>query len=154
MSRSPKPEWHKPAPPHLGQLLHELADNFQQRMLAKCHTRGHRKIRGAHCAVIENLDDMAISLGELAERIGISQQATGKLVRDLERTGYVENDLDSNDKRSRLIRLSAQGSALQREFADILQEVHNEYQAVLGTSGMQILEQQLRTAAQGLVHLQ
>lgn len=152
MSRSPKPEWHKPAPPHLGQLLHELAADFQQRTLEKCHARGHRKIRGAHSAVIENLDTSAINLGELAERIGISQQATGKLVRSLERAGYIESHLDSHDKRSRLIRLTPQGCALQGDFIEILQEVRDEYQDVLGSNGIQLLEQQLRSAALALIH--
>lgn len=151
MSRSPKSEWHKPTPPNLGQLLQELAADFQQRALDKCHARGHRKIRGAHSAVIENLDTSAISLGELADRIGISQQATGKLVRDLERAGYVENHLDDRDKRSRLIRLTPQGCALQRDFGEILQEVREEYQHVLGNNGMQILEQQLRNAMTALI---
>lgn len=151
MNRSQKSEWQKPSPPHLGQLLHELADNFQQRALAKCRARGHRKIRGAHGAVIENLDHTAISLGTLADRIGISQQATGKLVRDLERAGYVESELDIHDKRSRLIKLSTEGCALQRDFAEVLQEVRGEYQAVLGPAGILALEQQLSNVAQALI---
>lgn len=141
-----------PDAPHFGRLLHDLSEDFQQRALAKCHARGHHKIRGAHRAVIENLDTHAINLGELAERIGITQQATGKLVRDLERAGYIESGIDSHDKRARLIRLSSAGCTLQRDLVDILQEVRDEYASVLGNGGLQSLEQQLLHAARELTH--
>lgn len=138
------------APQHLGQLLHRLADAFQQRTLTKCHQRGHRKFRGSHSAVIAQLDTTGLSLGDLAERIGISQQATGKLVRDLERAGYVDSHLDNRDKRSRIIQLSTFGATLQRDIAEILLEIRDEYQQILGDSGLQNFEQQLRSAANAL----
>jgi DNA-binding MarR family transcriptional regulator len=140
-------DWHNPLPPnHLGVLLHQLADDFQQRTLRKCQQRGHRKFRASHSTIINHLDPIGLSLGDLAARIGISQQAAGKVVRDLERAGYVERELDPRDKRSRIIRLSALGSALQRDIADVLVEVSGEYRAVLGSEPMQLFEQQLQKA--------
>jgi DNA-binding MarR family transcriptional regulator len=144
-------DWRHLEPPrHLGQLLNQLADDFQQRTLSKCRARGHRKFRGSHGAVIDHLDPVGLSLGDLAGRIGISQQATGKLVRDLERAGYLESQLDNRDKRSRIIRLSSSGSGLKRDMAEVLNEVRGEYAAVLGDSGIRALEQHLRDAASAL----
>ena len=151
MNLSEHSDWNRPAPPnHLGALLHRLADDFQQRTLNKCHQRGHRKFRASHSTLINNLDTNGASLGALASRIGISQQAAGKIVRDLERAGYVKRELDVNDKRSRIIRLSESGAMLQLDIADVLQEVAGEYRAALGSEPMDIFEQQLQKALAAL----
>ena len=151
MNLSEHSDWNHPAPPnHLGALLHRLADDFQQRTLNKCHQRGHRKFRASHSTLINNLDTNGASLGALASRIGISQQAAGKIVRDLERAGYVKRELDVNDKRSRIIRLSESGAMLQLDIADVLQEVAGEYRAALGSEPMEIFEQQLQKALAAL----
>lgn len=137
-------------PQHLGQLLHFLSDAFELRTLAKCRERGHRKFRNSHSAIIAQLDTDGLCLGDLAERIGISQQATGKLVRDLERAGYVESHLDSRDKRSRIIQLTATGRSLKCDIAEILREVRDEFVEILGGNGLRSFEQQLRNAVSAL----
>lgn len=146
----PIPQISLTAPQHLGQLLHLLSSAFEQRTLAKCHQRGHRKFRSSHSAIVAQLDTVGLCLGDLAECIGISQQATGKLVRDLERAGYVESHLDSRDKRSRIIQLTDAGTLLQRDMAEALREVRDEFSKILGDSGLRSFEQQLRNAARAL----
>ncbi len=133
-------------PQHLGQLLQALAEAFEQRTLEKCRARGHRKFRSSHSAVIAQLDENGLCLGDLAERIGISQQATGKLVRDLERAGYACSHPDIRDKRSRIIQLTPQGSQLKLDIETVLDEVRHEFQEVLGNGEIENLEQQLRHA--------
>jgi DNA-binding MarR family transcriptional regulator len=128
----------------MGQLLNVLASDFQRRTLAKCRARGHSKIRGAHSAILTHMDTAGMSLTELAQRIGISQQATGKLIKDLERNGYALSHIDSRDKRSRIIRLSERGVKLMGDIEDILQEIRREYCAVLGDDCLQTFEQQLQ----------
>ncbi|MDB6059906.1 MAG: hypothetical protein JWM78_9 [Verrucomicrobiaceae bacterium] len=151
MNQKAHSDWHSPLPSsHLGLWLHRLSDDFQQRTLDKCRLRGHRKFRSSHSAVINHLDPIGVSLGDLATRIGISQQAAGKVVRDLERAGYVERELDMSDKRSRIIRLSAAGTALQCDMAEILVEVCGEYRDVLGSEPLQFFEQQLQKAVGAL----
>lgn len=135
---------------HLGQLLHFLSDAFEQRVLVKCRQRGHPKFRSSHSAVITHLDAVGMSLGDLAERIGISQQATGKLVRDLERAGYIDSHPDIRDKRSRIVQLTPAGASLQCDIAEVLQEVREEFSGILGESGIRSVEQQLRKAASAL----
>jgi MarR family transcriptional regulator, temperature-dependent positive regulator of motility len=136
--------------PHLGQLLHDLANDFQRRTLNKCRLRGHSKIRGAHSAILEHMDTDGMCLTELAQRVGISQQATGKLIRDLERNGYAHSHIDSRDKRSRIIRLSERGVALIRDFEEILEEIRREYRSAIGEEAMQTFEQQLQRTARVL----
>lgn len=131
---------------HLGQLLHMLSSAFELRALEKCRQRGHRKFRYSHSAVIAQLNSTGLCLGDLAERVGISQQATGKLVRDLERAGYVCSHPDVRDKRSRIVQLTPAGAMLQSDIAEVLHEIHDEFAGVLGDGGLQTFEEQVRNA--------
>jgi DNA-binding MarR family transcriptional regulator len=131
---------------HLGQLLQQLASDFQQRTLVKCRARGHDRIRGSHFSIATCLDEAGQTLGELAARVGITQQATGKLLRDLEFGGYASSRVDERDKRARIIRLTGDGVALQHDLAAIL----GEYGALLGVQALLDLERQLRYAVGSL----
>jgi MarR family transcriptional regulator, temperature-dependent positive regulator of motility len=142
----------QPPADHLGQLLQQLASDFQQRTLLKCRERGHDRIRGSHVSIATCLDETGQSLGELAARVGITQQATGKLLRDLEFGGYASSSVDARDKRARIIRLTSVGMALQRDLAAILEEIRREYGTLLGDQSLLDLEQQLRSAVLALPH--
>jgi DNA-binding MarR family transcriptional regulator len=135
---------------HLGQLLQLLANDFQQRTLIKCRERGHDRIRGSHFGIATCLDEAGQSLGELAARVGITQQATGKLLRDLEFGGYASSSVDERDKRARIIRLTGVGVELQSDLAAILDEIRREYGALLGDQSLLDLEQRLRQAVLAL----
>lgn len=135
---------------HLGKLLQELARDFQQRSLTKCRQRGHSRIRLSHTKVLQHLGSEGISLTALAQRGGITQQATGKLVRELERIGYVNCMTDSRDKRSKVVRLTERGAQLMQDIGEILEEVRHEYSLMLGEPQMLSFERQLRTTASKL----
>jgi len=137
---------------HLGQLLHDLACDFQHRTLEKCRQRGHGKIRGAHSALLGHMNTTGMCLTELAHKVGISQQATGKLIKDLERNGYASSHVDARDKRSRIIRLSERGVALIRDIEEILEEVRGEYSAALGDEAMRSFERQVQSTARIIGH--
>lgn len=147
MNQSSNPPRNPPLADHLGQLLQQLASDFQRRTLLKCRARGHDRIRGSHFNIATCLDEVGQSLGELAARVGITQQATGKLLRDLEFGGYASSSVDARDKRARIIRLTAEGKALQRDLASILEEIRAEYGHLLGSQALLDLEQQLQHAA-------
>src|SRR5690606_34278539 len=100
----------------LGTLLQRLSRDFELRTLRKCHARGHLKVRNVHAALIGHIRDGQLRLNELALRAGISQQATGKLVRELERAGYVECHVPADDRRARCISLTALGRQLLDDF--------------------------------------
>ena len=51
------------------------------------------------------------AIGELAARLGVSQQAASKSVADLERRGYVRREADPADGRARHAALTARGEA-------------------------------------------
>jgi DNA-binding MarR family transcriptional regulator len=70
------------------------------------------KVRNAHGYVFQHLLGRPRTVGELAELLGVSQQAASKVVVELEALGYVERHGDGSDKRVRRILLSRRGAAI------------------------------------------
>ncbi len=131
-------------------LLVDLAKDFEQRALIKHHERGHVKIRQSHSSLFSNLGFEATRLTELAERAGITQQAMGKLVKELENMGYVKRHVDESDKRAKIIELTELGRILVNDSMEIIDEVMQEYTSAMGFDGINSLERALRDSVTAL----
>ena len=136
--------------PQMGRVLLGLANDYRRRILDHCRDHGHPKIRGSHSSLLAHIGIMPINLTCLAERSAITQQAVGKLVRELERMGYVECKTDDRDKRAKLIKLSPRGLALLNDLEEIIEEVRSEYRSVLGDDALEAFEEQLHCTAKAL----
>jgi DNA-binding MarR family transcriptional regulator len=84
-----------------------LADAIQARLAAD----GFDDLRFADGVVFQHLVPGPITIGALAERLGVSQQAASKAVADLERRRYVRRSHDPADARARLVALTERGAA-------------------------------------------
>jgi DNA-binding MarR family transcriptional regulator len=82
-----------------------MADEIQRRVAAD----GYEDLRFNDGFVFQHLVDGPVTIGALAERQGISQQAVSKAIADLERRGYVERTPDPDDARARQVGLTARG---------------------------------------------
>jgi DNA-binding MarR family transcriptional regulator len=79
-----------------------MADEVQRRIAAD----GHPDVRFSDGVVFQHLVPGPLTIGGLAERLGVTQQATSKSVADLERRGYVRREPDPADRRARMIVLT------------------------------------------------
>ena len=82
-----------------------LADEVQRRIAAD----GLADLRMADGVVFQHLVPGPRTIGALAERLGVSQQAASKAVADLERRGYVRREADPEDGRARRVALTERG---------------------------------------------
>lgn len=135
---------------NLSRLLLDLARDFEKRALEKCHERGHIQIRRSHSALFSNLGFSAIRLTELADRAGITQQAMGKLVKEMEEEGYVRRRIDESDKRAKIIELTDMGEKLVTDNLEIVDEILEEYRGAMGEDGIADLDKVLRSSASAL----
>ena len=135
---------------NLGRLLREFGKDYENRVHALLNARGHPDIRPAHSTVFANLGTGAVRVTELARRAQVTQQAMGKMLKELERMGYIERAVDGTDKRAREIRLTARGVQLVRDSQQALEEVHSHYQQKIGDESLAELERQLRKAVASL----
>jgi DNA-binding MarR family transcriptional regulator len=95
--------------PTLAALAGEAANRH---LLSRLHAAGFDGIRVSHGYVIQRLVDDEPTVGELAEQLGITQQAVSKSVAELETLGYVRRRVDAADSRVRRVALSERGRAM------------------------------------------
>jgi DNA-binding MarR family transcriptional regulator len=105
-------------------LLNEVKELAVEELHRRLADEGHPDIRPGHGCVFRFIDpDEGSRLTDLAERAGLTKQAVGEVVADLEELGYVERAPDPSDGRAKIVRLTPKGIAgvqtAERLFADI-----------------------------------
>ncbi|WP_433337715.1 MarR family winged helix-turn-helix transcriptional regulator [Spirillospora sp. CA-294931] len=71
--------------------------------------RGFGDLRFSHGYVFQHLVAGRPTIGELAAKLGMTQQGASKAVVELERLGYAERFADPDDARTRRVRLTPRG---------------------------------------------
>ncbi len=74
---------------------------------------GYGDIRPTHGCVFRFVHEDGMRLTELATFSGMTKQSIGEIVDDLAERGYVERFPDPDDRRAKLIRLTAKGEQAQ-----------------------------------------
>ncbi len=105
-----------------------MLDELVRRLAA----HGYSEIRPAHSRVFENLDPEGTRLTVLAERAQLTHPSMSELVATLQQLGYLERVPDQGDRRARLVRLTAEGRALQRIALAEIAEIEEAWLRRLG----------------------
>jgi len=124
----------------------EFSKDFERRTLKALQERGHEQIRPSHSILFSNLGFGSVRVTELAERAQVTQQAMGKMLKEVERMGYITRDIDTGDKRAKEIRLTKQGIDLVRDSMEVVDEVREYYAEKVGAEQLDQLEARLREA--------
>ncbi|MEZ5573261.1 MAG: MarR family transcriptional regulator [Halioglobus sp.] len=135
---------------NLSRLLREFSRDYERRIWQGLEDRGYPDIRPSHSAVFANLGMGAVRVTELAERARVTQQAMGKMLKELERMGYVARDIDGGDKRAKEIRLTQRGVDLAADSLEVVAQVRSYYAAKIGEQQLDTLEAKLRDAVRKL----
>lgn len=83
-----------------------------EHLLARLRAQGYTGVRTSYGYVIQNLIDQKPTVGELAIRLGVTQQAASKSVLEMEGLGLVSRILDEMDSRVRRVTLTSHGQTL------------------------------------------
>ena len=135
---------------NVARYSHEFAKDFSVRLNAIMHRRGYLDLRMSHGAVFGNLGFGAVRVTELAKRAQVTQQAMGKMLKELERYGWIARDVDGSDRRAREIRLTEQGIQLIADSMEAVAEVRQYYAEKIGAEELNQLESALAHAIQKL----
>jgi DNA-binding MarR family transcriptional regulator len=108
-------------------LLFDAAEALVSELTTHMEALGYGDIREGHGCVFGNVDADGMRLTELAERAGMTKQAVGEAVSDLERLGYAERAADPSDGRAKIIRLTERGRAAQAAGFQIIGEIEDEW---------------------------
>jgi DNA-binding MarR family transcriptional regulator len=96
----------RPLPAILSQVKGLAVKDMFSRMAAQ----GFQDVREGHGCVFGFIDlEQGSRLTDLAERSGLTKQAVGEAVAELERKGYLERVPDPEDGRAKIIKLTQRG---------------------------------------------
>jgi DNA-binding MarR family transcriptional regulator len=101
-------------------------------MLAGLHDRGFTDLVAAHVDVWRYPGPENQRPSQLATQTSMTKQALNYLLGQLEQLGYLTRETDSNDHRSKRIRLTSKGHAATKAIYEIVQDVETEWAHQLG----------------------
>lgn len=123
-----------------GQLLVRCARLFNEAGLARMRTEmGLPGVRTSHTSLFPFIELEGTRLTDLAARVGVSKQAVGQLVEELEEMGILERAPDPADGRAKLVRFSARGRRGLLEGLAVMRRMEAELSARLAGGDMERL---------------
>jgi DNA-binding MarR family transcriptional regulator len=125
-------------------LLAELKAAISDELYGRLGEHGYGDLRPAHGCVFGFLKGEGDRLTALAERSGLTKQAVGEAVADLERLGYVERVPDPMDGRAKIIRLTERGAEATATAADIFAGIEAGFAAEVGEERFEEFRETLR----------
>jgi DNA-binding MarR family transcriptional regulator len=128
---------------HIGRLLQRAYRAFTEQATALLQARGHQGLSLAHTTFLAYIDEEGTHITALAERAGMTKQAMGQMIAELERHGYISRNPDPADRRATLVRFTATGWQFLRDAAEVKRTIDSEYVAVLGAERFAALRQSL-----------
>lgn len=131
----------------IGRLLFLVRRDFLNRLAVKMEKRiGHALLHSSG-ALLPFIDLEGTRSVELARRMGISKQAVGKLVKELEETGFLTRAPDGADGRAFLVSFTEAGIDYLLEMHKAINQIEREYETVVGASQMHIVRAALSAIA-------
>src|SRR5690242_16274089 len=116
----------------IGALLRIPFQATVERVYQRLKEAGYTDLRPTHFAVLQQMRPEGLHVTELADLAQMTRQSMGALVGYLEERGYVERIADPSDRRAWLIRLTAQGYAVEEVARAALAELEAEWTSALG----------------------
>jgi DNA-binding MarR family transcriptional regulator len=122
-----------PPPRPLPALLTEVKIAAVDKLRERIADAGHPEIREGHGCVFGFIDlEHGSRLTELAASAGLTKQAVGEAVTELERLGYVSRVRDPHDGRAKIIKLTDRGMDAVIKGRRIFAEIEREWAEQIG----------------------
>lgn len=133
-----------------GQLLFKAARLFDDEAVRRQKEKGLKGLRPAHTRLLPHIDLEGTRLTDLAERTGISKQAVGQLVEDLEGMGLLKRVADPGDGRARLVTFTDSGKKGLLGGLSLLSNLEEELSEKIGKKRIKELRETLTSIVEAL----
>jgi DNA-binding MarR family transcriptional regulator len=139
---------------HLVALLTSVKDDLLEEMYRRVAAAGYPGLRPSHGCVFRYLDIEGSRLSELAERSGMTKQAFGEHVANVEALGYVVRVPDPEDGRAKLIMPTPRGREALLLGRQVFADLEQEWAEAIGAERVAALRETLQEihALQQVVH--
>lgn len=133
--------------PGLGPFVQQAYHSVDSAITKRLQSLGY-SVTPSHSAVLANID---IATGtrpsELARRAGVTKQAMGQVVDELEQRGFVVRRPDPADARAKLVQLSDSGRALMDAALEVIAELERSVTGEVGERAVATSRRVLETLA-------
>jgi DNA-binding MarR family transcriptional regulator len=120
--------------PELGILLALAYQQFVEELHGELARHGIRDIRPSYGYVLRTIEQEPLNQRELATRLGVTEQAIGKLVSEMVRRKFLRRTVDAADARARRLVLGARGEEVLRHARRFHARFEAQLTDELGTS--------------------
>jgi DNA-binding MarR family transcriptional regulator len=117
---------------HLVALLGSVKDELLEEMYHRVAAAGYPGLRPSHGCVFRYLDLEGSRLSELAEKSGMTKQAFGEHLANVEALGYIVRAPDPEDGRAKLIVPTPRGREVLTLGRQIFAEIEREWAQAIG----------------------
>ena len=118
----------------IGMIAQQLQRAFEAECFARLVTAGFTGLRMRHGILLGSLGPDGSRITTLAAELGMTKQAMGELIDDLESNGYLERTSDPSDRRARIIRYTDKGHRALAMAGEIMPAIEQEYAEMVGES--------------------
>jgi len=134
--------------PYLGAMLRVCWQWTREQLFAGVRAAGYEDLNPAHVGLFRypSLDGQRPS--ELAEQLQVTRQSVNDLLGHLEQRRYITREVDPDNRRARLVRLTAEGRRLEKVINSQAREAELKAAELLGPRTFA----QLRNALEQLAH--
>ncbi|MFI1732113.1 MarR family winged helix-turn-helix transcriptional regulator [Streptomyces acidicola] len=130
----------------LGMAFQLVLSEFVSRVDAA----GHAELRPVHGLVFQALRGAGATSSELAERLGVTKQAAGQIIDDLEKRGYVERRPHPAGGRRKLVVLTGRAQEHLSVAGRILHELEGQLGKQLQDVGLDVPRAELAAIIRSL----
>ncbi len=125
-------ESREPVLPSVGALLRRPAVVVRHEVMASLREAGFIDVLPAHLGVFQHPGPDGQRPGVLASRTQASKQAMNHLLHQLELGGYLTRESHPDDRRTRVVRLTARGWAANEVIGQSIARLEREWSRALG----------------------
>jgi DNA-binding MarR family transcriptional regulator len=116
---------------------------YNRLLIERLHGLGFGDFQPAFPSMLSNLDTEGTRIGVLAARAGVTRQAAGQLLREIERCGYVERRPAPTDARATLVHFTPRGRRLLAAVIELVEEIEGDFAAALGQRSFEAVREGL-----------
>jgi DNA-binding MarR family transcriptional regulator len=120
---------------------------YNRLLVTRLQALGFDDFSPAFPSLLSNLDTEGTRIGVLASRAGVTRQAAGQLLREIERCGYAERTASQDDARATTVKFTARGRRLLATVLELVEEIEGDFEAALAPGEFDAVREGLRHIA-------
>ena len=134
----------------MGALLPRLSDYIMLRLMELNRAKGHPRLKLSFAQVLTLIGPQGGRIQQMAATHDVSKQAISAIATELEELGYLERQADPLDARQVVLNFTARGQKLIADSVASVDQLEEEFSAILGKAALKRMNATLHTLYRGL----